>query len=163
MKKTMCLAVMLLSILLIAPFGCRDASNKGQDQSDSESEEPNVRLKVDETYDTIRKGVRLILAYDSVSSAFIGSVENVTDQTIPAVRVEVHLSNGTELGPTPRNNLEPGRKTVINLSAEGQTFDWWKAHAETGEGAGEHGHEHGGEHAEEHEHEHGEEHGAEHR
>ena len=104
---------------------------------------------------------------DSTSSAFAGTVENVIKQPVSAVRVEVHLSNGTELGPTERNDLAPGEKLAVKLSSiKGQDFDWWKAHAEAGEGEGEHsgerGGEHGGEPGGEGEGEHGRERGGEH-
>jgi len=106
-----------------------------------------MRLAIDDTYNSVRNGVRLILSYDSTSSAFAGTVENVIDRTVSAVRVEVHLSNGTELGPTERKDLAPGEKAAVTLSSiKGQDFDWWKAHAEAGEGGGEHGGEREGEH-----------------
>jgi hypothetical protein len=38
--------------------------------------------------------------------------ENTTQQTLCDVRVEVHLSSGTELGPTERTDLAPGEATV---------------------------------------------------
>ncbi len=152
--KTRYLTITLTGILLTIPLACRDTPGGG-DREDG-GEEPGVRLGIDETYDVVRKGVRLILAYDSDSSGFAGTVQNVTDETVPAVRVEVHLSNGTELGPTPRNDLKPGTKIAVKLPAKGQTFDWWKAHAEAGEG--EHGGEGSGEHAGEHEREHRGEH-----
>ncbi len=159
MYKSGHLAIVLASSVLSVPFGCRNTSSTTEHDG-GEGEEPGTRFAIDETYDVVRKGVRLILAYDSESAAFAGTVTNVTDQTIQAVRVEVHLSNGTELGPTPRNDLEPGVKLAVELSAEGQTFEWWKAHPEAG--AGEHGHEHDGEHAGEHGGEQGHEHSGEH-
>ena len=156
MYKSRYVAIVIASILLTVPFGCRNTSSTTEHDSGGEGEEPGTRFAVDETYDVVRKGVRLILAYDSESAAFVGTVRNVTAQTIEAVRVEVHLSNGTELGPTPRNDLKPGAKLAVELSAEGQRFEWWKAHAEAGAGehGAEHGHEHGGEHAGEHSGEH---------
>ena len=152
MCKSKHVAIVITSILLTVPFGCKDTSSTAEHDGGGEGEEPGTRFAIDETYDVVRKGVRLILAYDSVSGAFAGTVENVSDQTIPAVRVEVHFSNGTELGPTPRNDLKPGTLQSVTLPTEGQAFEWWKAHAETG--AGEHGHEHGTEHAGEHSGEH---------
>jgi hypothetical protein len=65
-----------------------------------EGEEAGPRLALDDTHDEVRKGVRLIISFDSDSSSFIGTVENITDKTLSGVRVEVHLSNGVELGPT---------------------------------------------------------------
>lgn len=118
----------------------------------SEGEEAGTRLAVTDTYDTVRKGVRLILTYDSSISTFLGTVENVTEVPIKSARVEVHLSNGIELGPTEKVDLKPGDKIEVKLAAENQTFEWWKAHAEAGEGEHESGHEG------EHKHKHGEEH-----
>ncbi len=59
-------------------------------------------------------------------------LENVTEKTLSNVRIEVHLSNGVELGPTPPIELAPGKKVDVGLSAEDQSFEWWKAHAEVG-------------------------------
>ncbi|MHC4534655.1 MAG: FxLYD domain-containing protein [Planctomycetota bacterium] len=164
MKKTRLLTVLLASILLIAPLACRNTTGDSEHEGGGEGEEPGVRIAIDETYDAVRRGVRLILNYDSTTSSFVGTVENITDKPVSAVRVEVHLSNGTELGPTERNDLSPGEKIAVKLSAGGQDFDWWKAHAESGEGgehSGEHEGEHGGEHSGEHEGEHGGEHSGE--
>jgi hypothetical protein len=102
-----------------------------------EGEESGEKLSLTDTYDHVRKGVRLTLAYHKASSSFIGSVENVTDKIIKSVRVEVHLSSGTELGPTEPMNLAPNEKAGIKIDAAGQVFEWWKAHAESG--TGEHG------------------------
>ena len=148
MNKSRFLTVALAGILLISPLGCRNTPDDGEGEGRGESEEPGVRLAIDDTYNSVRNGVRLILRYDSTSSAFVGTVENVIEQTVSAVRVEVHLSNGTELGPTERNDLAPGEKLAVKLSSsiKGQDFDWWKAHAEAGEGGGEHHGEREGEH-----------------
>jgi hypothetical protein len=148
--------VMLMSVLLITLSACRNGSTEGEHEA--EGEESGPQLSRDEIYDAVRKGVRLVLVYNSTSSSFVGTVENVTDQAVPSVRVEVHLSNGTELGPTSAIDLAPGSKASVNLSAAGQSFSWWKAHAETG-GSGDE-HEGGAEHAGEHESrgEHGDEH-----
>ncbi len=97
-----------------------------------EGEESGPQIGLDGTHDEFRKGVRLILSFDSESSSFVGTVENVSEKTVPKVRVEVHLSNGTELGPTEPVDLAPGKKIEVKLSAVDQTFTWWKAHAEGG-------------------------------
>jgi len=97
-----------------------------------EGEEAGPRISKDGTHDEVRKGARLILSFDNESSSFIGTVENVTEKTLSRVRVEVHLSNGTELGPTKPIDLAPGKKADVKLSAKGQSFNWWKAHAEVG-------------------------------
>ncbi len=61
-----------------------------------------------------------------------------TDKTLERVRVEVHLSNGKELGPTTPGDLEPGKKRDVKLTPESKDFDGWTAHPEVG--SGEHGH-----------------------
>ena len=107
-------------------------------------------LALDEIFDATRSGARLILKYDAGSSFFRGTVENTTVGVLERVRIEVHLSDGTELGPTTPRNLAPGEVVAISLPATRGSFTGWTAHAEVG--TGEHGSESGGEHrgAEEH-------------
>ena len=98
-------------------------------------------LAPDETFDTVRAGARLILNYDAQSNSFKGTVENTTNSVLTRVRVEVHLSNGVELGPTPPLDMSPGQVAVVNLPATAEPFTGWVPHAEvgSGEGGGEHG------------------------
>ena len=140
MQTSKLITVMLLSTLLISLFACKNKPADNEHDIKSE-EETGPRLTINEKYDTTRNGVRLILSYDRKSFSFNGTVENVTNKILKSVRVEVHLSDGTELGPTSPIDLPPGKKDNINLSAKDLTFSWWKAHPEVGEG--EHGHKHG--------------------
>ena len=107
-------------------------------------------LALDETYDAVRSGARLILKYDAPSNSFKGTVENTTDSVLERVRIEVHLSNGAELGPTTPTDMAPGEVATVNLPATQASFTGWTAHAEigTGEEGSESGEEHrdGGEH-----------------
>jgi len=127
----------------------------GSEHHGEEGEESGTELALDATYDEVRNGARLVLTYDAHSSSFRGTVENTTDKTLEQVRVEVHLSNGKELGPTIPVNLGPGKKTDVQLMATGQNFTGWTTHAEVGsgehshgDGAGEHSHGEGsGEHS----------------
>jgi hypothetical protein len=114
-------------------------------------EESGAELALDERYDAVRNGARLILTYDVQSNSFNGSVENTTDYTLKQVRVEVHLSNGEELGPTTPTDLDPGERIDVSLTATNKGFDGWTAHPEVGEsGGGEYGHGEGdNEHGEE--------------
>ena len=59
-------------------------------------------------------------------------MKNTSKKTLSDVRVEVHLSNGVELGPTKRTNLKPGATMNMELSAAGHRFTWWTTHAEHG-------------------------------
>ena len=156
MKTSKLLMVLLLSFLVVVLFACQDKpAEKKQDHSEV-GEESGTELALNETYDAVRNGARLILAYDAQSNSFIGTVENTTDKTLENVRVEVHLSNGKEIGPTTPGDLEPGEKQNVKLTATSTDFDKWNAHPEVGSGEhdkedehshkheqGEHGHEHG--------------------
>ena len=82
-------------------------------------------------WDATRRGIRLRLAFDAERDAFTGTVENTTDGTVCAVRVEVHLAGGPELGPTERRDLGPGESAGVELPAQGEDFDGWTAHPET--------------------------------
>ena len=111
---------------------------------------PVPSLRGDEAYDEVRAGTRLILSYDSAANAFTGTVENTTEATLSRVRVEVHLSNGTELGPTTPVDLAPGQAVDVTLEATKEPFTSWSAHPEVGGGSesGEHsGDSESGEHS----------------
>ncbi|MHC4273000.1 MAG: hypothetical protein ACYTE6_00890 [Planctomycetota bacterium] len=117
----------------------------GGEHGGESGEESDTELALDERYDAVRNGVRLILAYSADSNSFMGTVENTTDRTLRRVRVEVHLSNGIELGPTTPVDLGPGARRAVGLAATDEAFDGWTAHPEVG--SGEHGHGEGrGEH-----------------
>ena len=114
----------------------------GSESGGSGSEEGSgATLALDETFDAVRGGARLILSYDAASNAFTGTVENTTGSVLSNVRIEVHLSNGTELGPTTPVEMAPDEVLPVNLTATQASFAGWIAHAEVGggEGGGEHG------------------------
>jgi hypothetical protein len=101
-----------------------------------EGEESGTEYGLNDTYDEIRYGARLILTYEVESNSFVGTVENTTEETLRRVRVEVHLSNGVELGPTNTVDLAPGEKGTVKLTAISTDFDKWSAHPEVGGGDG---------------------------
>ncbi len=109
----------------------------GGESGGSGSEEGSgATLAQNETFDAVRGGARLILNYDETSNAFTGTVENTTNNTLSNVRIEVHLSNGTELGPTTPITLAPGETAKLNLPSTQASFTGWIAHAEVGSGGG---------------------------
>ena len=150
MKHIWRILTMIAVVFTVVTIGC---SGKSEVSTSKEGEESAVQLELNEQYDNIRNGARLILAYEAQSNSFKGTVENTTSETLKQVRVEVHLSNGKELGPTPPTDLDPGKKREVQLIATSTDFDGWTAHPEVGEGEHGHGEEHG---------EHGSEHGGEH-
>ena len=159
--------------LIVALAGCSSNTEYGEGSGNAESSEHSVKVKsgepgggaepgegssskagglgeedgsqfsLTETFDSVRAGARLVLAYDAEANAFNGTVENTTGAILNKVRVEVHLSNGTELGPTTPVDLAPGQKVDVTLPATGQPFTSWGAHPEVG-GAAEAGGEHSG-------------------
>jgi len=117
--------------------GSGEHERGGEGSHGEEGEESGTQLALNERYDSVRNGARLILAYDVQSNSFNGTVENTTDKSLKRVRVEVHLSNGIELGPTTPADLGPGEKRDVTLKATSKNFDGWSAHPEVG--IGEHG------------------------
>ncbi len=127
-----------------------ESGSEGSEGGAAGSEEGGNALALDETFDMVRAGARLIMSYDAAANAFVGSVANTTDATLTRVRIEVHLSNGIELGPTTPTDLAPGEILDVVLPASTQSFYGWTPHAEVGasegggegsgsEGSGEHG------------------------
>ncbi len=147
-----------ISIFLVAAIaglsmtGCSNAS-KNHDQeavNSPEAEESLIQLGLDDVYNEVRKGTRLVLRYNAETKTFTGSVENVSEEILDRVQVDVHLSSGLELGPTTQIDLRPGEKRKVKLVAESGEFDSWSTHAEVG--SGEHSHSHEGD--EDHDHSH---------
>ena len=152
--------VLLLTVAVIVA-GCGSGGEDGENGTESGGEhgpggegagegsgeggeESGASLALDEMYDAVRKGARLTLEL-----GFDGVVENTTDATLQNVRVEVHLSNGVELGPVFLGDLAPREMVDVFVPVETQDmFDGWTPHAEVGPGSGEHGAggEGGGEH-----------------
>jgi len=115
--------------------------NGGEHAASGEDEESGRQYGLDETYDETRAGARLVLAYDAPMNAFSGTVENGTNDMLDGVRVEVHLSNGVELGPTTAQDLEAGEVIEVTLAATDEDFETWSAHPEVGGESDEHGSE----------------------
>ena len=146
------LAVITLAALALA--ACSGASESGREggggegsgehagsgehgqggESGEGGEESATQYTQTQTYDEVRAGARLVLRYDPATQTFTGTVTNTTSDTLSRVRVEVHLSNGVELGPTVPMDLAPGQRIDVSLSATGQTFSTWGAHPEVGSG-----------------------------
>jgi len=114
--------------------GERSGEHGGEDQHGEEGEESGTEYGLNETFDEVRYGARLILTYDAETNSFVGTVENTTEETLSRVRVEVHLSIGVELGPTNTVDLAPGEKRDVKLTAKSRGFDKWSAHPEVGGG-----------------------------
>ncbi len=100
----------------------------------AEAGESGKRYNISETAKEVRSGVELVARYDSDRKVFAGTVRNTTNAKVSQVRVEIHLSNGVELGPTPRVDLAAGEMKSLELNARGQSFTWFSIHVELGSG-----------------------------
>ena len=172
MKRNFGILIAIASVLMASIIGCSETDEMSESPradlismnpsaAGASDEESTVQLALTDTYNHIRNGAHLIMAYDAASNSFKGTVTNTTGAILPMVRVEIHLSNGVELGPTPSIDLMPGETRPIVLQAMGPPFDRWTAHPEVGpstgsggeggaeagggEGGGEHGQGGGGE------------------
>ena len=125
----------------------RGGGEHGQSTAGGEDEGAYVP-KMTKQNKLFANGARLVLAFDPATQVFAGSVTNTMARTLQQVRVEVHLDNGTELGPTKRIDVSPGQTVAVELGAFGNEFGAWVSHPEAGveeghggrgEGAGEHG------------------------
>ena len=140
MSRTL-LPVVCTAVLALASFGCSDSptapsgEEHGPEGSGGEQGESGTQYAISETATEVRDGVRLIISYDSTQQMFTGTVENTTNATVTQVRVEVHLSNGVELGPTLNVDLAPEETKSVELDAQGQTFTHFSVHVETGSSA----------------------------
>jgi hypothetical protein len=109
------------------------ASRPAHEREPTDGEESGATLALDAGFDQVRSGARLALSYDPTERVFTGTVENTTEQTLRMVRVEVHLSNGMELGPTIPVDLRPGASQPVALAVYNAVFDGWSAHVEVGQ------------------------------
>ncbi|MDE2796655.1 MAG: hypothetical protein OXL34_17710 [Gemmatimonadota bacterium] len=121
-------ALLAFSVAPLGVFACSTGH--------TEEGESGIRYALTDTAMVVRDGVKLVAWYDASRDAFLGTVTNTTDATIQRVRVEIHLSNGTELGPTPNVDLDPGESDGFELNASGQSFVWWSIHVEIGSDSG---------------------------
>ncbi|MYC67340.1 MAG: hypothetical protein F4X12_13510 [Acidobacteriia bacterium] len=131
-----------LELLADAGAFSDEHSEKTGEGQGGESEESGTQYGLSDTAKEARSGIELVIGFDTARRAFAGTVRNATDATVRQVRVEVHLSNGAELGPTPSVDLRPGQSAPVELRAGSQEFNKFSTHVEIG--AGEHGDEHGG-------------------
>ena len=99
-------------------------------ESATEQGESGTQYGLTETARETRNGIDLVMRYDAGQERFTGTVTNTTNGIVSDVRVEVHLSNGVELGPTPRVNLARGQERTVELGARGHSFSKWSVHVE---------------------------------
>ncbi|MDE2772770.1 MAG: hypothetical protein OXI46_03560 [Gemmatimonadota bacterium] len=107
-----------------------DGEHEEGEHEEGEGEESGEYIARGDTWDATRRGARLVLTFDPVSDAFVGRLENTTRSMLCAVRVEVHLSSGTELGPTERTDVAVGQSIEVELPTGGEAFESWTAHPE---------------------------------
>ncbi len=133
----------VVSLVLLVAFsaaGCSGSPTEpteahGPEGTGGESGESGTRYAPGDEARELRGGVELVMRFEQGGERFTGTVRNTASETVRDVRVEIHLSNGVELGPTPRVDLVAGETRPVELDARGQAFDWWTVHVELGSGA----------------------------
>ena len=81
--------------------GERSHSESGNESGGTEPGESGTQYGLTDTARESRSGVDLVMQYNAGQQRFTGTVTNTTSATVSNVRVEIHLSNSVELGPTP--------------------------------------------------------------
>ena len=91
--------------------------SEGSENVDESGEESATQYTMKRASNETRHCARLVLKYDAKAQEFTSTVENTTNKTLKQVRIEFHLSNRTELGPTKPNDLEPETSMEVILAA----------------------------------------------
>ncbi|MYA65296.1 MAG: hypothetical protein F4139_09920 [Gemmatimonadetes bacterium] len=116
--------------------GGREGRGEGRGEHGGSEEGGAYMPKMTKQNELFGNGARLVLQFNPRTQVFAGSVTNTTSRTLSQVRVEVHLDNGTELGPTKRIDVAPGQTVPVELGAFGNDFNAWISHPEAGVEAG---------------------------
>ncbi len=122
--KLFTMLLLILSSVLIEPYSAQEIPENKKSEIQ--------QLGINETYNDVRNGIRLILSYNHGSSSFVGTAENITEQILQSVSVRIILSSGSSLGPIFLTEVMSGDTRTINLSDEHQMFNWWIAHISIG-------------------------------
>ena len=140
MRRTLALAAtaaLFFSFAAACENPLRPSEVGERNHSESGSTEPGesgTQYGLTDTARESRSGVDLVMQYEAGQQRFTGTVTNTTSAAVSNVRVEIHLSNGVELGPTPRVTLAAGQVHEVELDARGQSFTRWSVHVELGSG-----------------------------
>ena len=140
MQQTVALAATAALVFSLAaacdnPVGPSEMGEGSHSESGgTEPGESGTQYRLTDTARESRSGVDLVMQYNAGQQRFTGTVTNTTSATVSNVRVEIHLSNGVELGPTPRVSLAAGQAHSVELDARGQSFTRWSVHVELGSG-----------------------------
>ena len=130
----MALPVVLVCVAVVGAPACSNGPcSSGITTEEGES---GTQYALTDTATEVRNGIELTASYDGPRGLFTGTTTNTTNATVRQIRVEIHLSNGTELGPTPRVSLAPGETDSFELDAGGRSFDCWTVHVEIGSDSG---------------------------
>ncbi len=103
----------------------RDGEEHGEEGE--EGEESGAYIARTARWSETRGDAWLTLSFNSASNSFVGRVSNTGNEPLCDVRVEVHLSTGTELGPTERTVVPYGGSINVTLPSGGEEFATWTA------------------------------------
>lgn len=98
----------------------------------SEVGESVTQLGLDGVFDEVIEGLHVVMSYDAENHLFRGTLENTTEETLKEIEVEIHLSNGKELGPEEFAEMTPEMDFVVDFEAGEEDFKTWSVHVEVG-------------------------------
>ena len=96
-------------------------------------DEASPPIPINQPFSGVFQNQQFDFAFDPLTSAFRGTVENVTSAFVCESRTEIHLGFGTavvELGPTIPENLSPGEIRKIVIWPDGRLADTYTLHPE---------------------------------
>jgi hypothetical protein len=131
MKKS----IKLFTLLILITIGFAACKNNAESNKEVESpvviEHETPLLKADVINDTIN-GIHFICKYDTDNKYFSGSLKNTTNELIEGVKVQIYLSNGMSLNPSPTTNLNPEAEyeSTFMVDADVKEWDKWDAQIE---------------------------------
>lgn len=88
-----------------------EGSGEGSEGGGESGEEANPSIPIDQPYEGMNAGQTFDFRYEMDTGLFRGTVENTSGTRVCASRTEIHLGTPAgvvELGPTIREDLEPG-------------------------------------------------------
>lgn len=146
MKKSVLIFTMLFACSLLITSCTKESMGEGSEGPEGTESaeggneggnESGMRWGINQTADEIVNGIHLILSYDTSTSSFVGTLENINTTIAPQVRVEVHVfdanGNSTEFGPTTPGDMTPGEIRNVTLAiTPGTTFEEFNMHPEVG-------------------------------
>ena len=110
-----------------------EGSGEASEGGGESGEEANPSIPIEQPYAGMNAGQTFDFRYEADTGLFRGTVENTSDALVCASRTEIHLGTPTgvvELGPTIREDLEPGDVLQVVMYQDGPEPETYILHPE---------------------------------